>query len=376
MYTGKRVKKDKIHYSIRKLDSYDKKYNFVVTPRILGKSTVMWNKIYKKWKKYGLPALVVRRYEADITDTYIDAAEDAINTFLPEYKRIQFKYTKSAKTGFSEVYVGDKLFVRIIALNTKESRLKSAETATSLLFFDEFICNNTSENYVKDECNKLNSLYTTYSRAYIKYMKANYDSNKNYCWQCYFCGNCYSIYNPYFANLIKVDFSLIKPGAFIVGRNYVIDCPRLSKELLKWAIDNGIYDTEDDSEYIKYAFGGEYINDNHIRVEEKQPDGYQLKYIFRIQRKYIGMFKDSRSRESIGYDVGKYWCKELKQGQFSVSRKVLATDFDNLVAGSKLLNTDQRALLYILSQAISKRDISYQSVAVGYLVEEIYKLIK
>ena len=94
MYTGKRVKKDKIHYSIRKLDSYNKKYNFIVSPRILGKSTVMWNKIYKKWKKYGLPALVVRRYEADITDTYIDAAEDAINTFLPEYKRIQFKYTK------------------------------------------------------------------------------------------------------------------------------------------------------------------------------------------------------------------------------------------------------------------------------------------
>ena len=68
MYTGKRVKKDKIHYSIRKLDSYNKKYNFIVSPRILGKSTVMWNKIYKKWKKYGLPALVVRRYEADITD--------------------------------------------------------------------------------------------------------------------------------------------------------------------------------------------------------------------------------------------------------------------------------------------------------------------
>ena len=100
MYTGKRVKKDKIHYSIRKLDSYNKKYNFVVSPRILGKSTVMWNKIYKKWKKYGLPALVVRRYEADITDTYIDAAEDAINTFLPEYKRIQFKYTKSTKTTY------------------------------------------------------------------------------------------------------------------------------------------------------------------------------------------------------------------------------------------------------------------------------------
>lgn len=374
MYIGKRVKLDKIHYQIRKLDSYDKKYNFVVAPRCLGKSVSLWRKAYKMFRKTGMAVLVLRRYEADITETYLGEAEDSINKFMPEKKRVQFEYTKGTKDGFLDIYIKDKRFARIIALNTKESRLKSSSCLTGMMIFDEFICNNLTESYLKDEYNKLKSVYTTYSRAYVEYMETTFHKCVPY-EKIYFCGNPYSIFNPYWAGLIDVDFADIKAGCFLVGRNYVIDCPPISEELKDFLIKHGIYDPLEDDEYTKYAFGGQAVNDDHIRVENRQPEGYTLKYVFRIQRRYIGMFKDTRDRETIGYDAGRFWCREMKQTELG-NRKVLATDFDNLVSGTRLLNTDQRALLYILSQAISKRDISFQTIAVGYLTEEIYKCIK
>jgi len=375
MYDGKRVKKDKIHYSIRKMDSYNKKYNFCVSPRILGKSTVMWNKIYRLWKKYHLPALIIRRYEADITDEYIEAAEDSINYFLPEHKRVEFKFNKGSKGGSSQVYIGDKLFMRILALNSKESRLKSAACATSLLFFDEFICNNLNESYVKDECNKLQSIYGTYSRKYIEYMKTNYGEKNNYVWKLYFMGNPYSLFNPYWSNLIKLDLEDIYPGCFIVGSNYIIDCPPLSKELLQWAIDNQIYDAETlDSEYNRYSIFGQAINDENIVVYNKQPSGYTLKYIFRIMRRYIGVFVNGNDER---WDqIGKYWCKELNKEEVSAKRKIYAVDFDNLVANSSLITSETTLLFYKLSKAMTKRQVSYKSISIGYIMQELYKTIK
>lgn len=73
--------------------------------------------------------------------------------------------------------------------------------------------------------------------------------------------------------------------------------------------------------------------------------------------------------------VLRFWCRFTKPAEFSGSRRVYAVDFTNLVAGSRLLTTDQKALCWRLKQCVAKRDISYQSVAVGYLVEELYRAI-
>lgn len=350
----KRIKLDKIHYQIRKLDSYNKKFNFIISPRCLGKSTVLWRKAYKKFKQTDLPVLVIRRYIADITDTYIHAAENTINKFLEEEKRIQFKYIKGSIDGHVDIFINDKHFARIIALNTKESRLKSSECPTTFMMFDEFICNNLSESYLKDECNKFNSLYTTYSRAHAEIFDDAYE-------KVYFAGNPYSVMNPYMSSLIKVDLYDIKPGCFLVGSNYIIDCPSLSDELVQWCIDHGLWDPDVDDEYNRYAFGGEAINDRNIRIVKTQPNGYYLKYAFAINRKLLGVYKN-------GTD---YWCALIKE----TSKTIISVDFDNLMTDAKMISTDMRINMSVLKRDIQRNLFTYQSVEAGYLLQSIYTIL-
>ena len=45
------MKKDKIHYSPRRIDSYNKTWNFITSEREAGKTTAIpATKIYKFWK--------------------------------------------------------------------------------------------------------------------------------------------------------------------------------------------------------------------------------------------------------------------------------------------------------------------------------------
>ena len=56
------VKFDNIHYSFRAIDGYNKPFNFVLSPRELGKTTTMWyEKIYLGWKKDKRPWIYLVR---------------------------------------------------------------------------------------------------------------------------------------------------------------------------------------------------------------------------------------------------------------------------------------------------------------------------
>ena len=64
------VKLDNIHYSFRGIDGYNKPFNFIVSPRELGKTTMMWNiKIYRKWKVNKKPWIYLVRQVVEITDS-------------------------------------------------------------------------------------------------------------------------------------------------------------------------------------------------------------------------------------------------------------------------------------------------------------------
>ena len=359
------MKKDKIHYSFRKADSYNKQLVFSISPRCLGKSTALYNKIYKHFYEDHKPSILIRRQIVDITQAYIDSIQDVINKFLPKKKQIKFSYKLgSIKEGIIDIYIEDRLFIKIAALSNPKSRIKSLYIKDLYcIAFDEFIVDNAAgEKYLKDEANKMRELWTTFRRE---------GSAKQV--RLYFCGNPYSIFNPYWnKNFFGIDVRLadIKPGSFIVGRNYVIDCAMPRPELIDWLINKGMYDPELDDEYQRYAFGGVNINDEHFEIHEKQPDGFKLKYIFRISRTYIGIFINDKNIED---NIGKYWCTELKE--VSNNRKVLAVDFDNLIYGSQLLTYPQRLVLSSLKTAISSRRISYNSISTGYYIEQIYKLL-
>lgn len=360
------MNKDKIHYSPRRIDSHDKTFNFITSEREAGKTTAIpATKIYKFWRHHGRPSIILRRQIVDITETYILDLQDTINDFLPESQRIKFEFKKgNIKEGVVDVQVDGKPFVRFIALSCPKARVKSLRyDDPALMILDEFIVDNRNgEKYLVDEANKFKEIYNTFLRFATKH---------GHKLKCYFCGNPYSVYNPYYIWL-GVDLSQIKPGAFIVGNNYCIECYQIKPELRKFIKDhNPLYEFDDS--YTRYAFGGQAINDNNFEVVGRQPDGYKLKYIFRLQNKYLHVYHMSMDRDRVSTDYGKYWICD--RDDYQGSKNVVAIDFNNLVEGTQLATAELKVITWRLKQCIAKRDVSYSSIAAGYLVEAIYSII-
>ena len=87
------MKKDKIHYSPRRIDSYNKTWNFVVSEREAGKTTAIpATKIYKFWNAHNRPSIILRRQIVDITEPYILDLQDKINDCLPAKTQIKFAF--------------------------------------------------------------------------------------------------------------------------------------------------------------------------------------------------------------------------------------------------------------------------------------------
>lgn len=140
-------KRDNLHLSTAKGDSYNVLDNFYITSRGMGKSDIFWNKLYKAWKNLGRSGIVLRTIQADITASYLDDIETILNKFrAPEdYLKISYKHG-SIKDGVVDVFIKeneeDYLFVRVIALGIKVTRYKSLIIRNpSLIGYDEFIPN-------------------------------------------------------------------------------------------------------------------------------------------------------------------------------------------------------------------------------------------
>ena len=357
------VKKDKIHYNTRKIDSYDKPFNYIISPRIAGKTTAVWNKIYKRFKTKGQPSIVLRRRINDITEAYIQDIGTTINKFLPDNKQIKLEFKKGdIKEGIINVTIEGKIFIRVIALSNPKSRLKSMVLRNvAFIVFDEFICDTMQgEKYLDDEVGKFKEIYTTYSRECDDSVL-----------KCYFMGNPYSVYNPYFAD-INVDYSKVLPGCLLTGLVWALECYKLKPELIEWIKKhNPLALLEDD--YAKYAFGGINVNDVNFSIMQKQPNNYVLKYVFRIQNRYLGVFKCNKDRNINGFDFGKYWIKVIDS--VGADRTIYAVDFNNLIKGSELLTPDTRYILHCLKYSIAKNETTYQSIECAYLIQAIYSII-
>ena len=65
-------KKDNIHLSTARGDSYNVLDNFYITTRGMGKSAIFWSKLYNYWKNLGRSGIVLRTIQADITFSYLN----------------------------------------------------------------------------------------------------------------------------------------------------------------------------------------------------------------------------------------------------------------------------------------------------------------
>lgn len=361
----KAIRKDFLHWNCRRMDSYRKTWNFTVSAREPGKSTKLDWKLYQNFVHKHERCLIIRRRPVDLTEGYVNSIAATINKFLPVHRRIQFYFNKGdLKTGQCDIYLDikkTKLFGRVQALNIPSERAKSNFIPrVSTILYDEFIPNDTKA-YLPKEVQNFLDIYSTYYREYSGHLR------------CYFSGNPYTIFNPFFAYL-GIPINEIKPGAFLVGEDYVLDFPVISKGLREYILaKNPLY--KFDTEYTQYALNGIALNDAKYVILPRKPRFFKLKYVFRAGGQYLYVWKEPDFTLYGGFDFhAKYWI-EARKKPLKTGKKTYAVDFDNLVQDTTLVTGQVKIITQGLKSAVAQRKVSYGSVDAAVLIENIYTVI-
>jgi hypothetical protein len=346
--------RDNLHYTFRTNDGYNKAFNFVISEREPGKTTAMWlDKAYKAFSEKGMPSLIIKRQIVDITEVFIHDIEEILNKFLLEPVSLSYK-RQSLKDGIVDVLIKEKLFVRIIALSNPISRVKSLIIRNlAYILFDEFICNTKfGEKYLKNEAFKFKEIFNTFQRE-AENLK------------CYFLGNPYSLYNPYFVWL-GVDTKKLKPGAIISGSTYVIECYEMKVELRKLILErNPLYQFDDS--YKRYAFDGLNVNDANIRLGSL-PESFTLRFLFHTQDKTVAVYKATDTINDI-----RFYCELIDENTISKRRNIYCFDFEDIVNKVILMSRQDRIMFDNFRRSIQLNRVIYNSIEVYYLTEEVYE---
>ena len=347
---------DKIHYSYRQIDGYNKPFNFVLSPRELGKTTTMWyEKIYLPWKKDKRPWIYLVRNAVEITEALIDSIADTIlNKFTDDGVQLEYKTTTFDK-GIVDVKIKGELFFRVVALSIKMRRIKLAVLKNIKgVFMDEYVINpDMQEKYIPKEAEKIKEAYTTWRRECDGLLRF------------YIVGNPYSLFNPLYVDW-NVDVNKLHIGEFYVGNTFVIHYPALSDELYKWLLDHNPLFTADDF-YRQYALEGKAINDSNIRIGN-HPKNFSLRFVFRYNRKILGIFQNNEYTEDT-----KYYVEEIDE--FSATRVSYCFDFSELVEKTIVVSLDERMKFQKLKEAFRKRRVVFHDINCYYYIEEIYKFL-
>ena len=356
------IQRDNLHYNFRTIDGYNLAFNYVISEREPGKSTAaILDKVYKEWKEHRYQSVIFKRQVNHITDSYIDDIGKIINKFTDDHVILQYKQSE-LQQGIVNVRINGEDFVRIVALSVKMSALKSLVVRNlKYMLFDEFICNpKWGEKYLTDEAARFMEVYNTYRREAV-------DGKL----KCYFLGNPYSLYNPYFI-FFDVDTSKLKRGAIVTdGKRYVIECyemnPLLREKILR---ENPLADM--DNSYAKYAFNGLNVNDQNIIIRGTIPEHYPMRYAFRVQGKVITVYQADWLHVDFDKAEFAYYAKLIPQESISKRRDIICFDFDELVENTAMLSPEDRNKFSKFRMAMRNRDIAFGSIECYYLLEEVY----
>ena len=351
------TKLDNLHYNYDEINGYNKPFNFIMSPREPGKTTMAWLKlIYFRWKKDKKPWIYLVRQAVEITDAMITSIQDVtINKFTDD--GVTFQYKNTFKDGIVDVKINGEMFFRIVSLNIAMRRIKLAVLKNiGGILMDEYIIDpRTQEKYLPNEAFKIEEAYTTWKREYTGkgVLKA------------YFLGNPYSLYNPLFM-LWKVNPNKLKKDSFYTGDLFVIHWatlnPLLKEKLLK---ENPLY--QFDEEYSNYALEGTAINDSNIKLGTL-PDYFQIRYAFKVDNRFLAVFKAKYYNPDMDYT---YFVMEYPE--LSKKRVVFCYDFKELVDKAVVMSPEDRFNLSTFKDGIRKNMVAYNDINVYYLIMEVYK---
>ena len=351
--------RDNLHYNFRKIDGYNKPINVVISAREGAKSTsAILDKSYFPFKKKKTTTLYLVRNVVEITEAMIYSIQDnIINKFTDDNVKFQFSKA-SMRDGIVDIKINGELYMRVLALNISVRRIKQALLKNvGCILFDEFIINpRQGEKYLKGEANKIAEIYTTYKRE---------RQDKSIPLKMYFLGNPYSLYNPIFMWL-GVSPSKLHIGQCLVGEDYVVEwydlLPALREKILE---ENPLYKFDED--YKLYAFEGKPVNDTNIKTG-KLPKNYHLRFVFKVENKYLGVFQNNYWEDSADL----YFCKIMSKEEVSKRRITYCFDFGDLVEGSALLSNEDKNKFNRFKIAMRKRLVAFETIDCYYLIEEVY----
>ena len=347
---------ESIYFTWRRLDGYPQPFKFAGGPREPGKTTASWyGKIWRRYKKLKRPWIYFVRQSVEISEALIESIRGNITKFANNVP--EFEYTKGAfKDGIVDVKIEGQIFFRIVSLSIPLARIKKAVLQNlDGAFADEYVIDPRSgEKYQPNEGFKIKEAYTTWRREVKGVLKF------------YFSANFYSLYNPLFIEL-GVDVNALRKGEVwtndLIAVEWVVLTPQLREKLLR---ENPLY--KFDEEYSNYALEGEAINDKHIKIGSL-PQNFSLKFIFKAQNKYIGVFKNNIYDEN----SDRFFCKFIKD--FSRYRTIYCYEFDELVERAVVMSLEERLRLQKFKDAFRERKIAFEDINVYYFIEEIYKNI-
>lgn len=350
---------DNLHFTYRPLYAYSKDILIVICEREAGKTTENEiREIILPFLTSGYTSAYLVRHAIEITEDLITSIELRINNFIKDpLHYIHFKYSKKEfKDGIASIYIDDELVFKIIALGMPLQRLKKI-TILNLrrMIFDEYIVNTRlGEKFLKGEAFKIKELFTTLQR--FEYKEKGL--------KLLISGNPYSKYTPLFMDL-NINSNKLHSGALLIGANYVLQCYKISEKLKESILKKNPFYEFDDT-YKKFAFDGEYTNDENIKIE-KRPEDYSLKFVFRFENRYIGIFKNNYVKDK----EDRYFVSFIDT--FSAKRVAYCFSFDDLINGSLLVSSDEKMLFVRFRNAMRKNLIAYSNAECYYISREIYK---
>ena len=315
-------------------------------------------KAYKAFKEKHRATVYLRRDKNDITDVYVNSLLLMIRKFRDE--KAEFVYRRTKGEGFLRVFLKgyEEPFLFIIALNQELYNFKSLVLGDiAYICMDEFIINTRAgEKYVEDEVGKLKELYETLNREASSTIK------------CYFLGNPYSLYNPYFL-AFGIDPKTLHKGVVRTGKTWACERYKLKPELIERILEkNPMFDEFANDAWAKYALEGEAINDENIRIMPK-PNDFFMQSCIVFEGRYYGLW---RSNELGVTDPMFYVSREESIGK---RRLLYAFDFKDLILNSRLYTKSDKAYLSRFKMAISSRLVAYQDLDCSYTIEALFNSI-
>ena len=356
---------DNIHINFNTIDGHNKTFNYILSPREDGKTTMfVASKAWRAFKNKGLSTMILCRQVNEVTTDLLETYTDLIHEFIDDSIKFTFPSQKDIMSGVCSVKVDDVTIFRVVALAKPKQFLKRLKYyRTAYMFFDEVCVDPTlGESYLKGEAKKLMDVYNTAYR--------DNPGLKVYC-----CGNPVSLYNPHLAFWHVDTRKLAIKGEpdesiFQTGDVWCVWRKTLTRELYeKIKQKNPGYSLQGNAGYTDYALNGANVNDANIRIEPKSPNNFRLRYLFQFEDTTIGVFKnnDYSDRENL------YYCKEMTT--VSKYRDVFCFDFSELSTGGVLVSATERMQMGHLRTAMRNRQVQFVNLEIAYKMQEIYNYL-